>query len=473
MRWYQAHKRATWISFAAVVLVLLAGGTIYFVHAHDEQKTRAQQQSKQQAASVAVRVIHPKEGGVERLVQRPATVRAFEYANLYAKVSGYLRNQTVDIGSSVEKGQVLAEIYAPERFKDVEKAGADVRKANAEVAAAKARLSKAQADQLAAESRYEQTKSDVKKAEAMVSLRRKQYVRYRALAQDKAIQQELVDEKLEAQLAAEAAETAAQKAVTTAASEVQAAKASVVQAQADIEDAEAAVAVAKAALDRTEVYAKYTQLLSPYTGVITTRSFHNGDFIRDASQSGVGGREADPVLAVARTDKMRIVIQVPDRDVPYLKVGDPVTLAIDTLPDRHFKGKVARMSYQESYDTRTMRTEVDLESPDGLLKDGMYGLMTIHLGREKGLRIPSKCLVGNEKGNTRSVYVVRDGKAHEVKVKVGIDDGIEVTIREGLDATDQVILDRPSSLGNDMPVEVSPDHSSDPRKEEKASQENL
>ncbi len=470
MSWYQEHKKTTWLSVSGVAAVLIAAGIFYFFHFH-EQANKASAQGdgskstkQQQAAPMRVKVTYPKEGGVERLVRRPATVQAFEFADLYAKVSGYLRNQKVDIGWRVKADDVLAEVYAPEKYKDVEKAGADRRKAEANVNAAKAQLNRAEADQKAAQSRYEQSKSDVKKAQAMVSLRRKQYKRYRGLAEDKAIQLELVDEKMEAQLVAEAAETAAEKAVTTAYDQLEAAKADVVQAKANIEDAKAALGVAQAALDRAEVFAKYTQIVSPYTGVVTKRNFHNGDFIRDASREG-----EKPVLAVARTDKMRIIVQVPDTAVPYLKVDDPVTLRIDTLPDRHFKGKVARMAYQESYDTRTMRTEVDLENPDGLLKDGMYGEMTIHLGREKGLRIPSKCLTGNEKGNERAVYVVREGKAKEVKVEIGIDDGIEVTIRKGVKQGDQVVVDRPSGMTDNSPVEVLHERAADSDKKEEAS----
>ena len=284
MSWYQEHKKATWICVGAVAVILLAGGTTYFVHAHGEHKAKAEKQSKQKAGPVRVRIIHPKAGGVERLVTRPGSVQSFEYAELYAKVSGYLRDQEVDIGSHVEEGDVLAQVYAPEKYKDVEKAGADVRKARAYVDASKAYLNKAQADQLAAESRYEQSKTDVKKAEAMVRLRREQYKRYQGLAKDNAVKVELVDEKLEALRTAEASETATEKAVNTARSEVEAAKAAIVEARADVENAQAAVGVAKAALDRAEVYAKYTQIVSPYTGVVTLRNFHNGAFIRDASR---------------------------------------------------------------------------------------------------------------------------------------------------------------------------------------------
>ncbi|MGH7172864.1 MAG: efflux RND transporter periplasmic adaptor subunit [Gemmataceae bacterium] len=451
MSWYRDHKKATWIGVSAVVVVLLAGGTIYFVHAHEEQKAKEKKQAKKKAGPVRVRIVHPKEGGVERLVTRPGSVQSFEYAELYSKVSGYLENQEVDIGSHVKKDEVLATVFAPEKHKDVEKAAADLRKAKANLEAVKAHLNQTQADQMAAQSRYEQSKADLKKAQAMVSLRRKQYRRYYGLAQDKAIQQELVDEKMESQLAAEAAESAAEKAVATALSELGAAKAAVVAARADVLDADADVGVAKAVLDRAEVFAKYTKIPSPYTGVITLRNFHNGDFIRDAAG---GGAMPKPVLAVARTDKMRVIIYVPDQAVPYLKVGDVVKLDIDALPDHDFEGKIARLAYTESLESRTMRAEVDMENPNDLLKAGMYGKMIIHLGREDGVRIPSTALSGKEENDERSVFVLRDDRVHKVKVRIGIDDGIEATVRDGLSASDAVVAERTKGLNDGTKVKV-------------------
>ncbi len=454
---FRQHKKAAWFSLSAVVAVLLVVlllgvAIVYFVHVHERDRQTSSQEggaSQRQSVPLRVKVIEPKEGGVERLVRRPATVQSFDFADLYAKVSGYLANQKVDIGSKVKEGDVLAEVDAPELYKNVAKASADLEKARAVYNAAKARVGKAKADLEADKSQYERAKADVRKARALVTLRQKIYQRYKELSAQKAIQEELVDEKLESRVVAEEQENAAEKALDAAKSAVVSAEAGVKQAEADLKDAAAAIDVAQAALDRAEVWAKYTQITSPYTGVITKRNFHNGDFIRDASQGG-----ADPILAVARTDKMRIIVQVPDRDVPYLKEGDLANLTVDTLPDRHFKGKVARMAYQEAYDTRTMRTEVDIQNPDGLLKDGMYGEITIRLGREKGLRIPSKCLTGSEKDKERSVFVVRGDRAHEVKVRVGIDDGIEVTIHDGLSTSDHVVVDRPPGLADGSRVEV-------------------
>jgi RND family efflux transporter MFP subunit len=460
MNWYQEHKKTTWLGGGAVVAVLMVGGMLYFflVYGHAEQGGDSKSSQPRQSESMRVQVVYPKEGGVERLVRRPATVQAFEYADLYAKVSGYLRNQNVDIGSRVKENDILAEVYAPEKQADVKKAQADLEEAKANVDAINARLERNKADRVAAEKRYEVAKARLAADEAYRQFRVKQHKRYADLLANRAIDAQLVDEQEDRLQAAIAAVNADQEAVAGTKAEVDAAEARIKQTEADVKQVKAMVGIAKATLDRAKVWAEYTKILSPYTGVITERNFHNGDFIREA---GGGGSKPPLILSVARTDKMRIIVQVPDRDVPYLKVGDLAELTIDTLPGRHFRGRVARMSYRENYETRTMRTEVDMPNPDELLEDGMYGEIIIHLGREKGMRIPSKCLTGNEKDEERSVFIVRGDRAKEVKVKVGIDDGIEATIREGLSMSDPVVVERSPGLADGMRVEVIHEGSED------------
>ena len=73
---------------------------------------------------VQVQVVKPTRGGLEQTVRQPGSVHAFEWAALFAKVSGYLKTQRVDIGDSVKRGEVLAEIDAPELESEVQEAAA-------------------------------------------------------------------------------------------------------------------------------------------------------------------------------------------------------------------------------------------------------------------------------------------------------------------------------------------------------------
>ena len=238
--------------------------------------------------------------------------------------------------------------------------------------------------------------------------------------------------------------------MTTAEAAVTAAKAKVAAAGADVTNARAAVNVAQAALARAKVMEKYTYVRAPFAGVVTHRTYHEGDFIE-----GADSNRKQPVLRVARTDKMRVIVDVPDPDVPYTRKGTRSEVRVDSLPGKVFPGVVARTAGAEDYATRTMRTEVDLPNPDGALADGMFGEVTLFLGKTAhGLSIPSECFAGVGKDDRRPVFVVRDGKAHRVEVRVGLDDGARAEVLSGLTPQDQVVHTHHPGLADGNPVRV-------------------
>src|SRR5262249_16026468 len=199
----------------------------------------------------------------------------------------------------------------------------------------------------------------------------------------------------------------------TAKADLAEARAKVQQARADVQAAQADAQAAVAAQDKAAVMADYTRITSPYEGVITRRNFHDGDFIRPATDGATV-----PVLAVDRTDLMRVVILVPDLDVPYVDRGDPAELRVDALPGRKFSGKVARFAESEN-EQKLMRTEVDLPNPDGALRDGMYGTASVEVEPPSmDLAVPSTCLTERATDGRGSVYVVADGRARRRSVGV-------------------------------------------------------
>ena len=185
--------------------------------------------------------------------------------------------------------------------------------------------------------------------------------------------------------------------------------------------------------------------------MITLRTFHNGDFIRSAADGG-----SDPVLAVARTDLMRVVILVPDLDVPFVDPGDPATIQVDALRGEVFHGKVARIANSEDAQ-KLMRTEVDLPNSGNRLRDGMYGTATLEAAPpSNNLVIPSSCLIVLDPAGQGSVYVVRGGKVHRQVVRAGRDDGGRVEILDGLTPDDQVIVRYTGSIAEGITVKTEP-----------------
>jgi RND family efflux transporter MFP subunit len=407
---------------------------------------------------VAVEVIKPQAGGVQRLVTQPGTVEPFESADLYAKASGFLAEQTVDIGSRVKKGDVLARISVPEYEKQVKRDAARVNDAKAKVKQMEAHLVSAKAEAKAADASVRLAKTLVKAKIAYRQYREKFNNRIKQLVDKEALEAKVADEQEDHYLAALEAENAAKEGVNSAEEKAAAAHSRIDQAEADLEETNADVEVAQADLERSQVLLKYTVIESPYTGVITRRMLHIGDFVKSADQGG-----NTPLLSVERTDLMRVVVQVPDRDVPYVYKGAPAVVEIDALPGVVFETKannavaVARWADAEDPATRTMRTEVDVKNTDGKLRHGMYGRATLILGKgsDGALRVPSAALFGKAEGGAGSIRVVRDGKIRVLPVKYTLDNGVEAEIVSGLNADDHVVVRTTGPVEDGTPATLS------------------
>ena len=407
--------------------------------------------SASESGQVKVDVVKPQLGGMDRSSVVPGSAHPFESAELFAKISGYLQKLNVDIGDHVTAGQLLAEIDSPELHRDVDRGKAAVEKAVAQVGQMKAHVIAALADQHAAETAIARAEAGLKRDQAAYEFRDKQFRRFRELVNSKSIDERLVDEKEDQRLAAHAAVDASEANLAESKALAESAAAKVEQARADLVDAEAEVDVAKANLAKGEVFATYTKIISPYDGVITTRAFHRGDFIRAADQTGV-----EALLTVERTDVVRWVVYVPDIDVPYTNPGDDTVTTIETLPGHIFRGKVTRIAFSEGKKTKTMRTEVDLPNDKGLLRSGMFGRtkLILQTGDLHAFTVPSSALVGATKDGKGSVYVVRNGTAHKTAVSISVDNGVVAEITDGLTAADLVIVANNNSLIEGRPVEA-------------------
>lgn len=402
----------------------------------------------------AVTVIRPQAGGLVREVTETGSVEAYEAAALYARVSGYLRTIAVEIGDRVTRGQVLAEIDAPELEKEVERCAALLAQAKSRVLQAQARVKAAEAQEQAARAAIAQADASIHRCLAKRSYREKEFGRIEQLAAKQAVELRLVDEKRHQVEEARAGQQYADAAAEAARAEHAACLARTEQARADLTAAQADVRVAAAELDRVSVMNSYTQIASPYDGVITERNYDRGAFIRAAGD----GAEL-PLLHVARTDQMRVVVQIPDGDVPFVRAGDQTRVQVAALGGATFLGTVSRVSFLQDRRTRTMRAEIDLPNPDGRLSAGMYGAVTIVANTSaKGLTIPVSCLVDPPRNGKGTLCVVRDGRAMYAPVGIGRCDSARVEILGGIGPEDYVMLDGdvPFESGDEVVAVVTP-----------------
>ena len=400
-------------------------------------------------SSVSVQIANPSAGLTQRVTTQPGTVEAFESVRLYAKVPGFLKSQAVDIGSRVKKNEVLAVVDVPELEAQRRRAAAGVRQAQSRVGTMNARIKSAQADLVATKAEVTRAEAAAKSASAWVRFRALQLKRMEALFQSRSIEEKLVDESKEQYEASLETERSGMEAITSSKARVDASAAKIEQANAELGEAQADVEVAQAELEKAEVQVAFSKVTAPFDGVVTNRSFNVGAYIRSANDGG-----NVPLLTVQRVDLMRVVVQVPDRDVPLTTPGKEALIRIDALPGRQMTAKVSRVADHEDPQTRLMRVEIDLPNPDGAIRDGMYGEVTIILDRDKdGLSVPSSCIARKANGE-KSVFVVKGGKAERVAVKLGADNGLRACVLEGVTASDQVIVHPPASLTSGQAVTV-------------------
>jgi len=403
---------------------------------------------------INVKVIHPTRGTIERVTVQVGSIQAYVTVKLHAKASGFLKTQNVDIGDKVKHGDILAVVDVPEIEKQVERNSAMVEQAKARVVQMKTKIAIAKSDLESAKAKEVESLANAKSATAWVTFRKSYYERMKKLLAETSIAEKVVDEAKEKYEASVESENAAQASIISAKALIVSMAAKIDGAIADVTVAESEVKVTEAELAKAKVQLGFATIPAPFDGVITDRSLYEGDYVRSPSEGGAG---ALPLLTIQRTDRMKVIVQIPDREVPYADPGDPAFVEIDALPGEKIPAKVSRISYSEDPHTRLMHVEIDVPNPKGAMRQGMYGRVTIILDKSSDqLSIPSGCLTGKAELGKGTVYVVRDGHAHRAAVRLGIDNGLRVEILQGLTAADDVIYQPSNALSEDAEVTTTP-----------------
>ena len=367
------------------------------------------------APRVDVVVVTPLREALDRQLVLTASVEAFETTTLYSKVSGYLGRIDVDIGDRVKRGQILATIEVPEIVDQLRQAEAD--------------LAASQADRVSAE-------SELDSFEAQSRLHELTYQRTESVREDEP-------------------DVISQQAVDEARAGFEVARARVQVAQGRINQIDSQVKQVEAEIDRLRTLIGFSEVRAPFSGIVTNRYVHTGTLLQAATSS----REVHGIVTIATLDRIRLHVDVPESEVPYVQAGDPAVATLDSMPGREFRGAVTRFAGVLDPSTRTMRTEIHLANPGWLLRPGMYGQARLTLEeRSDAVTIPAEAL--RVDGASSYVYRVVDGRAKRTAVDAELRDGVKVEVTGGLSASERIVLSSRGVLADNAPVtavEVRPE----------------
>ena len=352
-----------------------------------------------------------------------ATVESLEKADLCAMVKGYVKElpADLDIGKSAKARELLFSLYVPDLAADHANKTALVEQSVKSEASALQAIEVATADK-------KESEAMVQRYEADAEFRRTQYTRIVKLTQADTLSRQQLDEAKLQLDSSTAALTAAKAQVATKEARLQAA----------IKERDLAAARVNSA--RTEelkasVQVEFAQIRAPFDGVVTKRWIDTGTTVKDPGM---------PLLTFMRTDRVRVLLDVPERDVPYLQAGpkgNPVRITIPSLResgDDVFTGNVTLLAAALDPITRTMRTEVHLDNKvgekRGMLRPQMTGTAQVTLAARDAFTVPSSALV--RVGDKMEIFVVADaageplkGTLRRVEVQTGLDDGFRVEIK--------------------------------------------
>jgi RND family efflux transporter MFP subunit len=409
-----------------------------------------------------VQVVRPQYGDMKYGVEQPGRLEAFEETALYARIAGYVKKLPphVDIGYRIKEGETLLELDVPELVAEVKQKEATVVQATAEVENARTAREAARAE-------FDRSDAALKHAEAGKIRAEAAYVRWKAeddrnqhLVSRGSLDERTAEQSRDQLRSAEASLAETKAAIDLAAAAKKESAARLDQAGTAIKVAEARLQVAASDRDRSAALLGYGAIKAPYDGVITQRLVNAGTYVQAPS-----GPTAPPLLVVARTDVIRVFVDVPEAEAGQVREGGAAVVRVQALRDQEFQGVVARSSFTLDNRTRTLRTEIDLKNADGRLRPGQYANVRLGVERTATWTVPAGAVLVRD--DQPLLVLVVDGKAVWTPVKLGgrRDGRVEVVARrikaatseeparwEAIRGDEEVVAENPAALTDGQAV---------------------
>jgi membrane fusion protein, multidrug efflux system len=346
------------------------------------------------AGPPTIDVVKVVEQPLNVVLSLPGELTPYQTVALYSRVTGFVKTISVDRGSSVRAGQQLAVLEAPELI--------------AQKAEAQSKLQGAQAQLATIRS----------KADANAS----------------------TYEKLKAASATPG---------VVAGNDVVLAQKAVEADQGQIGAAQQNIEAARQALNSISDMEGYLRITAPFSGVVTERNVHPGALVGPTGGPGA----ATPIVRIVESNRLRLVIPVPEAYTAGATNGASLTFTVAAYPGQTFAGAVSRISQSVDVATRTMAVELDVNNADGRLAPGTFCQVRWPVRRTApSLLVPS----GSVASTTGRTFVirVRGGRTEWVDVKTGLASGALVEVFGDLKPGDEIAARGTDELRDGTPVQA-------------------
>lgn len=168
---------------------------------------------------------------------------------------------------------------------------------------------------------------------------------------------------------------------------------------------------------------------APQNGVVDNLNIRQGFFVKPGST----------IMSIGTLEQVWVEAEVFERQVSGVVVGLPVTMTLDYLPGKEWKGLVDYVYPTLNAKTRTLRVRLRFENDQELLKPDMFAQVVIHLdSSRKSLLVPREAVIRSGRSN-RLVLALGEGRFKSINVKVGRFDADSAEILSGLSEGEEVV----------------------------------
>lgn len=356
--------------------------------------------------------------------QATGSLAADESSDVAPQTSGQIVATPVGVGAFVHQGDVIARLNPRDAQLRLQQAQASVQQAIAGVRQAEARLGLTASGNFDASAIPEVrvANANLEQAQAQLRLAEANEKRYRELVETGDTAVSVYDQYRTQRDTARAQVNAARQQLAAAVNTARQSNQAIQSAQAAVEAARSQAAIAQQAVGDATIRA-------PYAGYVSNRPVAVGEYVTPSSV----------IVTLLRTNPLKLQLQVPEAEVPFVTQGMGVSLEVDAHGDRKFAGRVTAINPAIDPVSRAATIEAAIENSDNALRAGMFA--TARIVRQGGARavfVPRAAVFADQNTQSYRVFVIKDDTAKLRVIQPGEEEGDWIKILSGVNADETV-----------------------------------
>ena len=209
------------------------------------------------------------------------------------------------------------------------------------------------------------------------------------------------------------------------------------------------------ARSNVEFLRENTILKAPFNGIISGKYYENGEMFSGAPNTSVGKAA---ILSIVQIDPLKAIVNISEKYYPLIHTEMDAMVTCDIYQGEIFPGRVLRVYPTIDPATRSFTIEVKINNREDQLRPGMFCRVSISMGEEMALVVPSLAVLKLQGSNERFIFLEENGKARRLTVIIGkrYDDMVEI-ISDELKEGNKLIISGQAKLTDGVAVTVMAD----------------